>query len=547
MSFGVGLILASLAGLVVLGATAIVLYWSALYRRSPEKRWRDRVLQALQTAQRLAASEHARMRRAGLPHDAEDAAVREQAFRSFLQGISVNELEAYPGIGPGTTTRLREAGYADLASLQAARVGAAGLGQKRLADIKHAVRNLTRQARSRFDAGACPEARELAGRLQALQAARTEEGACAAARHKAAVQVGAQLQPLADLARHIRFTGFMRGQTHLAVARPLLHTPLPDLEQAVRQAEEQARQSFRQKPPSAPAVEPAPAAPRTTTPRAASAPSATPAFPTATPAAPPVDLFRDLLHRPTAPPEAIPVAPAAPPPPARPVEDAGLARLRAALAFAWAAARADGRVSRKERSVIEEYLRQTCGADRALLNRAQALSAQYESAAVDVDDCLARVAGQFPAGERQALLDLAVRIADAAGERNPKEEAFLDRAARALGLGPAPPAAVPAPEPPPASPPPPEDRRIALEIDPAVPLTADLVRRQWNLLAERYAPAKFASAGPEFVAVAERKRAAARAAASALLAELGESLEVAPAPAAQELRHNPDLDAIFGG
>src|SRR5262249_6641751 len=94
---------------------------------------------------------------------------------------------------------------------------------------------------------------------------------------------------------------------------------------------------------------------------------------------------------------------------------------------------------------------------------------------------------------------------------------------------------------------PPVDPRAVLEIDRSVPLTADLIRRQYNLLSARLAPEKAQAMGAEFVAMAESKRAAIRAAAETLLQPLGEPLEhpeqqTTPA----ELRHNPDLDAMFG-
>jgi hypothetical protein len=87
-----------------------------------------------------------------------------------------------------------------------------------------------------------------------------------------------------------------------------------------------------------------------------------------------------------------------------------------------------------------------------------------------------------------------------------------------------------------------------LEIDDSAPLSVDLVRRQYNLLSERYAAEKFTSAGPEFVALAHNKREAILAAATALLQAFGEKVELAVPAAAQpqELRHNPDLDAVFG-
>lgn len=109
----------------------------------------------------------------------------------------------------------------------------------------------------------------------------------------------------------------------------------------------------------------------------------------------------------------------------------------------------------------------------------------------------------------------------------------------------APPA--PAEPPPPARPASVADHRAALEIAPDAPLTADLIRRQYRLLSERYREEKFTAAGPEFVDLARRKRETAQASALALLQPLGEPLEPTPPPVAEpELRPNNDLDAIFG-
>jgi hypothetical protein len=78
-------------------------------------------------------------------------------------------------------------------------------------------------------------------------------------------------------------------------------------------------------------------------------------------------------------------------------------------------------------------------------------------------------------------------------------------------------------------------------------LTADLIRRQYNLLTSRLAPEKLESLGPEFVAMAESKRQAIHAAAETLIQPLGEPLDLPAQPGAPaELRHNPDLDAMFG-
>jgi hypothetical protein len=93
----------------------------------------------------------------------------------------------------------------------------------------------------------------------------------------------------------------------------------------------------------------------------------------------------------------------------------------------------------------------------------------------------------------------------------------------------------------------PEQRLAVLEIPPELPLSADLVRRQYNLLWDRYDPAKVEAMGPDFVALAQNKRDEVRTAATALMAQWNEPLEIeARAAAPRDLRENPDLDALFG-
>ena len=90
------------------------------------------------------------------------------------------------------------------------------------------------------------------------------------------------------------------------------------------------------------------------------------------------------------------------------------------------------------------------------------------------------------------------------------------------------------------------DPRAVLDIDPTTPLDPDLIRRRYQLLTDRLDPAKAAAFGPEFARMAEEKRARIRAAAEALIAPFGEPLEKPAAPPPADLRHNPDLDDVFG-
>ena len=89
--------------------------------------------------------------------------------------------------------------------------------------------------------------------------------------------------------------------------------------------------------------------------------------------------------------------------------------------------------------------------------------------------------------------------------------------------------------------------RSILEIEPATQLSPELIRRRFLLLTERADPIKAAALGPEFAAMAEAKRVDIRRAALQLMEPFGEPLD-APAtpPPPSDIRHNPDLDDVFG-
>ncbi len=554
MFFWLGIICGSLVGVLVLGLVGLFLFAQARYRRTPQKRWRDQVLRLLRTVEQRIEVEKAEIQRHGIADEAGDAQVREESFQGFLETIPVTELEAYPGIGPSTTAKLRRAGYVTLADLHGEPLPDVGLGQKRSADVQEAVRRLVEESRRRFDAGDCKEARNLPAILEMEQAARTEVGARASARLLALIGVSQRLEPLLELADQMDFASFLRHQDGQPTMPPVPREPLPDVEQAIRTADAAVQRLWagRQQMPAGLSLATAIAAvatPWLSSVESDTAPRERPEVASSS-AQRTTDLFAQALEAEAAPdgPERDMAAP----------EDSPVARLRLIVEFAFAAARVDGRPNHKERTVIDKHLRRRCGPNRELLQQAREFCTHFERAPIDLDNCLRQITNIFPIEERRGLLELARKITAASGTRNPASEGFLDRVARKLGLAVAPqPAVLPFPAPPPqaapppppaprpAPAPPPPDHRAALEIDPAVPLSADLVRRQWNLLSERYAPEKFTAAGPEFVALAQSKRAAALAAATALLAGLGESLEP-PAPAEPpELRHNPDLDAMF--
>jgi hypothetical protein len=472
-----GIICGGIVGLLVLFVAGTLLYAYFLYRRSPEKQWCNRVTQMMAAAQRRAAAERQELQRVGVKNEATEKNVRERAFHTFLTSLSVEQLDPYPGIGPATIAKLRDAGYPNLALLQSGPIQVSGLGEKRLGDVKRAVRDLVKQARSRFDAGACREAQELASQLQVLRASATEHGFRAHARLRAAENVVAQLQPLADLARHYSFSEHVQAVAKKEGFPPqLLELALPDLERTIVAADERAKAAYAasNKPtpvgpqvppafesarsnPASPvrqAAEPAPAASPVL---AAAQAQATAAIPVSLASAPASqDLFRDALHS---------ASPAVPPP------------------------------------------------------AAPSISPQRLAA---VEPLTAKIAQPSEAKTKPPAAEPAVIEPPPTKKAEPPEAKTKPQASR-------------------------EEQLELLEIDPSTPLSADLVRRQYNLLSERYASEKFATAGPEFVAMAQSKRDAILTAATALMESLGEKLDVEPSSARpQDLRHNPDLDAMFG-
>ncbi|HZU36736.1 MAG TPA: TerB family tellurite resistance protein, partial [Gemmataceae bacterium] len=249
-------------------------------------------------------------------------------------------------------------------------------------------------------------------------------------------------------------------------------------------------------------------------------------------------------------PEAIPVTrpsaavharPAAPPQQPPPV-DRRLTIMELTAKLAFAIIRAEGTINSSARAAIDTQMDSYYGYDPVLLNRARAFCTYYTTAAIDVGQCIEQIRHAFDPAQRVELIRFAAELAATAG--NEKATALLDRAARQLEVPL--PAKTATPSTPPASKAPTrEDHLAALEISSSTPLSAELIRRQYHLLTDRFQPDKVQHMGPEFVALAESKRTAAQAAALALLEPLGEPLEPATPPP-QELRHNPDLDDVFG-
>ncbi|OAI46729.1 hypothetical protein AYO44_10820 [Planctomycetaceae bacterium SCGC AG-212-F19] len=518
--------------ILALVLASFFLYFYLPYRRAPEKRWRDAVVRSHRAAAARLATATSELRRLPQRHELEKQSLAQGALDLYLRGISVRELEAYPGIGPATVGRLEVGGYKNIASLRTARIRVKGLGVKRLADVKSAVGQLASQAAGRFQAGAWRESQELATRLKEIDTRYAELECRAQGRANGAADVLRQLEKASALARQITFWHYVRNDRAGVVSPEILQRPLPDLGAAIAAAEQAALQAHQS---------------RTATdnsPPVLNAPSAVPSDRLVNPAP------SSLQPSSASSANGVPNTPSA--------AETAETLLETTIAFAYAVARTDGSIAAKERAVIDEQFRGLYANDPALANRAKAFCAHYETAAIDVDASLRWIKERVPFPQREHLLKFACAIAEASGPMNQREIRLIDRTAREWGVPWTLPLTTPVMEaelvkptaaPPAAAPQqsPISDPRTLLEIDPKVPLTADLIRRHFHLLSSRLNPDKAEAMGREFLEMALSKREAIRAAAEALMQPFGEPLELPDAPAnSADLRHNPDLDAMFG-
>lgn len=510
---------------VVLTVAFAVFYAHLRFQRTQAYQWREQV--RARVAELVSEADELQHPPSGGSADR----WRAELFRQHLRTLPLTALLPCTGIGPGTVDRLSAArlqSIADLTQFDVSRIH--GFGPAKSADVRMAVRQVVREAEGRFEAGACPEGQEFSRRL-ATQAA-TEQAEAEGRRLKiqAVNAVLARLSALEALANQVTFLNHLLKRMPVGLTDDVMARPLPELQV-----------------PSVPPPAPIPIA------RPEPPPVPTHVVMSARPAASAVssgDLFRVAL--------AAPVRAADSPT----TEPPHLHRLRVFARFGFVVAKADGRIAKAERAAIRSFLSDLFGHDPVLVRHIDPTIEQVEAAVpseeVVVREVLAVVTNPV---DRQAVYAAAERIAEASGERNQREEEMLGRLRAVLGVA-ADPTPVPvlprgnaecvSPTPgvasrqteSPSSP----DPRTILEIDPPVELSADLIRRRYTLLTEKADPAKAATLGPEFERMAVKKRADLRQAAESLIARFGVPLDPPAAPPpSMDLRHNPDLDDVFGG
>jgi uncharacterized tellurite resistance protein B-like protein len=417
--------------------------------------------------------------------DAEPPGLRQEYLDRHLRGLSVDSLMGYPGIGPATVSRLKDEGITSIdATLKVRLEDIGGIGPSRGTELIKAVKQVRQDAVSRFDAGACPEAVAYAQEVARRKAEGQQRRGAAEASVRTAEAGLAHLAERSRIAAGISFWGYLFGK------------PVPGLTDSVM------AESFD-----------------------------APELPVAKFVAPP------------------PVVESPSPPPALTPPVSPLDRLKAATRFGFAIAKADGRIAASERKQIRAFLERRYARDPELAGRLDGLLQSIESEVPTLGDALWGVQQTIPQTDWPDLYQFAASVADAAGVRNTREIECLARVAEALKIDTAPVA-------PPVVPPVPvatpqaavtdAEARTILEIAADVPLSADLVRRQYRLLTDRFDPSKFTGHGAKFTGMAAEKRARVEQAARHLLAEYNEPLELPSAPGPADPRHNPDLDAVFG-
>jgi uncharacterized tellurite resistance protein B-like protein len=486
-----GAVLIVLAGLVPALAGAFVALFTR-YRNTPAARWKQRVLA---TAGKFEAElRAAQMELSRLDRGAQLNSLREEFLNRLLSGIAVEELVRFPGIGPVTASRAREAGLSNLLALSRANLTTIpGVGPSRAKDLREAIRQLRSEAESRFDAGACPEAVAFVEERKRRESTLEHQRRAADQSIRRATAALAGMEVVVRVAREVSFIGYLLRRRVEGLTEELMTKPLPALS----------------------AIDPGS---RTHDPH--------PAAPTLTPDPSPPE--EGTEGRRTATP---------------------LERTRAVAALGLAIAKSDGRIAANERKQVLAFLerRYAFGAD--LSGKLEGLLAEVEAKIPPLANALLDVQRLIPQTAWAELFQFASSVADASGPRNTREIECLARIAEALGIG-VKPVAPPEPAPAPAvvadAPLTENDCRTALEIAADSPLSVDLIRRQYHLLWDRFAPDRFATHGPEFVQMATEKRNQAERAARHLLAAYNEPLEPPVAAPPADLRHNPDLDDVFG-
>ncbi len=514
-------------------------YQWALRVESLEKAIR-RTLTGAETEVRSRMSGHARQ----MSHD------RAEALKRHLSTLDLNELKQGQGVGPSMLDSLRAAGFRDVGAVASALSlqGVPGIGPEREKVLQQTARRIAESATKNFQQGMgheaalerTREARATSSLEQSLHPARRTIAACRLA--------------LEELAPRIALAGHNGSRLVFSFSQPALlsadtlDAPLPALDTLLSKEVEPVPMPPSQAPLPLPTP---PGAKKNDTPAEVDSDDEflkpqkrvqpTEKAPPRPAPSQPEDPFDPFASEPELPPKARPApaptapAPAAPAPKPAWTQSPGeqlITFFAVMVDLGLAAAKSDGRVVEGERKSLLTTLRERFASEAAVTGH------------VDIDACLAGREPMELEELRPRLLELrsdqrrwgyrlCCKVVGPAESRNTREGEFLALLRRLLNLK-----ATGSIDP--------TDPESALELDLEREVTVDGIRRQRNLLLDKYDAEK--ASGPVETEHFKTRREQVEAATKELLSRLGAPAE-APAPAVTEApgsRHNPDLDDIFG-
>lgn len=482
-------------GFVLFGVLAALRLILWRFHHSPAYLWRERVFaRHWEIVQKLQEVNSPGFDRSQL------GAAGSELFTQQLQSIPCSAVTAFPGLGAGTVDRLVGAGCRNLADLLVINVRMiSGFGPVKSRDVHNAVRTLVEEAKRKFDSGESIQGRRFQELLKQKGEEERRRSVRLASEREAVHRAARELEPFLDIAydvtflNHLIHKGIVPGLTE-----ELLHQPLPTIEKKETADIPRAER-----------VEPTP---------------------------PKEDLFQDALAK-----SQTPTAPETPAPDHN--------RLRVWASLLVFIAKSDGKIAQVERKVIRTLLVDQFGQDRSAAAAIDPLLEELIKNPPTEHD-ISRAARLIQSSdELTKIANLLSQVAEASGGINSRESQGLKTIYELMGFQ-LPVPSEPLPESPPAEtkpvpPPEPFDARKVLELEPDISLSVELIRRRYNLFAEKVEKAK--ELGKEFVVTAEKRLAELRRAAEELLAPFGEPLEKPEAPTDTPIRHNPDLDDVFGG
>jgi hypothetical protein len=506
---------------ILLAAGLAIAY--LIFRQSSQFGWKQKVRAAIAELRRKQQAASDRKQELSDPD-----AFFDRFVSRYLKFLPIDELLEYPGIGPVTIERLKGAGIDSVGKFSESAISSiAGIGESRSADLISGMRKLRQEAATRIKMGTTPQARGYREDWKKAEETRLQDIQQAVNEVKAIDQAIANFEPTSSLADQVQLWNFLLRRMPEELTPEFLEKPitipLPSIAAPIVPA---PRPTI----PTPPIAKPAP-----TPPPVVAVPSPPPVAEPPKPAPPVV----------AAPPS---VAPTPEPPVSAPRTEEE--RLRVIGELGLAVAKSDGRIAANEKRQIRVYMERRWKGSS--LTDWETWFEGIQDSYSDLGSVLTEIRRIIPRDRWPELYQFAISVADSSGkQRHAGENACLESIAQSLEINSS------APTPPISSgtlpvvagklPETEEECRAALEIDPGTALSVDLIRRQYRLLHGRFDPARFQEHGAEFVRMAQEKRAAIEVAAEKLLAPYNEPLEAPAAPQSDELRHNPDLDDVFGG